>query len=256
MTTQTSISTLAARVCSDLVLEVASRHGRTFIVTAFQYPDGDTLNLYLDSRRPIACLTDGGATHRKLRLDGRKMSEPRERLIGQVCATYGIEYSDGAYIRTVDAEKPGADFIRICEAITRISTIAFSREDHHKSDFKKRLETVLSTRVLHVRKWEADWHDPVVDPKSVFPIDYRFNGKHPARHLFRVSSSYKAALVAAASNLYHAHGLWVPTMCIIDPDAQLGDTDVDRLSTSSDEIVFGLDGREEKRIVEFATAGV
>lgn len=244
----TAVDQLAKRLCADMVREVATRHGRSFIVTAFEYPDGDTVNLYLESRSGAHRITDAGTTRHKLLIDDREPSDARERQIRYICNSRGIDSAGGIFGRAVDLDRPGPDFVALCEAIVRISTIATSREEHRHSEFQAKLETLLMQRVASKRQWQSDWHDPEVDPKGVFRVDYHFNGKLPPRHLFRVSSPYKAAVVAAVSNLYEARGLRIPTMSVIDPDVKLGEIHIQRVSSASDKMVFGI---EEDRILDF-----
>lgn len=251
MTTAIDPKRIASSVCDDLVRDVVTRHGRSFIVTTYRYPDGDTLNIYLERRDGQNWLSDGGATLFKAATDGMKITEARQRVIDVICREYGIEQVDSTFSRKVDLRRVSDSFLPLCEAITRISTLRYELLHRPRSDLRELIDSLLEDRVAPIRRWDTHWTDPSIDHKAAFPVDYRFNGKLPPRHLFRVSSPYKAALVAAVGGFLESHGAAVPTMCVIDPEVGLGDQHLYRVQMVATEICFGVDA---DRIVKFVLA--
>src|SRR5580658_2508435 len=119
---------LAKRLCGDLVRRVAEWNNRSFIVTNFHYPDGDLVNLYLESDNDIftghsVFLTDLGTTLFKARENGVEVTSPRERTIEAICNSYGMEFRAGILKKKLSEENPGADCLTFCEAISRISCL-------------------------------------------------------------------------------------------------------------------------------------
>jgi hypothetical protein len=247
--TSISVKTLATHLCHDVVDEVGIRHGIAFIVTSFRYPDGDSVNLYVDRRDGESWVTDLGTTHTKFALEGMRITEARQRVIDVVCRSYGVRQSELSLAARLDPASPSVGCLGLCEAITRISTLHYGIVSNERSDIHGAIESILKARVGHARKWTQDWTDPALDERQAFPVDFRMNGTGKPRHLFGVASRYKAALVSAVSHFFRAHDKYVPTMCVIDPAAKLGRHHIDRVQLAADEIVFGVD---EDRIAEFA----
>lgn len=241
-------SQLAESLCENLVVEVASRNNRSFIVSSLSYPDGETITVYIDHDRDSGWLTDRGTTLYKLELNGVKASKNRAERIDRVCQNYAIERRDDELRVRLTNDGIHDAFVRLCEASLVVFSTQSTQDRHGPSGFAIALESVLLSEITPFRPWTARWTDPTFDPRGAFPVDYRFNGENSPRHLFQVSTTYKAALVSAVSGFYQSNGVYVPTMTVINPDFNLGDRHIDRLQLASTELCWGLDAA---RIREF-----
>jgi hypothetical protein len=250
--TATLANSIAARLCDDLVSEVALRHGREFIITTFRYPDGDSLNLYVEARGKETWVTDGGTTLYKFAVSGMRVTDARQHIIDVICRTYGLILGeDSRFSLQLDRKSPGESCRLFCEALTRVSTLRYDFLPRMQTALRTALESLLVERVRPVRRWTENWTDRLMDKKRLYPVDYRFNGVQPPRHVFRVATPYKAALVPAVVNFFRVNGQDVPTLSVIDPEANLGASHIQRVKSVSTEICFGI---EEERIVDFALA--
>jgi hypothetical protein len=247
-----NVTELAGGLCGDLVRSVAQRGTRSFIVTNFRYPDGDSVNLYLESKGASEWLTDLGTTIFKYGTNGLELSDSRRQFIQAICNTYGLELEKTVFRKRLTVDRPGLDCLSFCEALSRISTLEYQKESRHKGSFFEQVDNLLKHRVEAVRKIERRWTDPLIDPNQSFPVDYRMNGTGTPRNLFYVATADKSNLVSAVCNFFKIKGVYVPTMSVIDPDLNLGKHHMDRLQLASTHLRFGVVGSEDA-IVEFAS---
>src|SRR5688572_10402228 len=82
---------LASRHCRDMVRGVVRRGVRSYIITTFRYPDGESLNIYLESKGETNWLSDLGTTIYKCDVGGLELNDSRLRFIQSVCNTYDLQ---------------------------------------------------------------------------------------------------------------------------------------------------------------------
>ncbi len=246
----TAIADLATRLCGDMVRAVAKRGTREFIITRFSYPDGDLLNLYIESTTGNYWLSDLGITLSKFRINGIELTSSRSQFIQSICNVYGLEL-DRTILRKRITESPNLDSLAFCEAIARISTLEYLKDVHKRSSLPDQLEHLLEKRVEPQRTILRKWYDKSVDFKNSHPVDFRINGPGQPRNIFHVAAPGKSNLVSAVCNYFKVKKVFVPTMAVIDPDVNLGPHFLDRLQLAVTHIRYGVAGGEDA-IVRFA----
>lgn len=249
---------LATRICKDLVRAVAQRGMRTYIVTAFTYPDGESVNLYVENTNGETWLSDLGTTIFKVNTCGLSLTLPRHHFIQAICNTYGLQMEDATLRKRLSPNNAASECVAFCEALTRISTLEYQRELRQRSYLPELVDSLLQRTVEPVRPIARAWTNPEIDLHQSFPVDYRINGKGASpRHIFHVASAEKSTLVSAVCNFFKSKNAYVPTMSIVDPDLNLGEHFLDRLQLASTQIRFGVVGSEDIitrfGLAEFAT---
>lgn len=247
------VSTIAGRLCGDLVLDVAQRGDRSFVVSSFRYPDGDYVLIYFDNYGERDFATDRGTTLFKCTVDRIAITDARNELITSICRRYGVELRDGE-LRKPLSDNPGLDCLRFCEAITRVSNLQYETAKD-RSVLSDEVADFLEREVSPFRKIQRGWTDPQIDPDGDYPVDYRLNGVGQPRNIFYVGSGGKSTLVSAVSSFLRLNRLFVPTLAIVDPEIHLGRHHVGRLQRATTEIRFGLAGYE-KDVIEFSLEGM
>lgn len=249
-----TIGELARHLCKDIVHGVFERGGRSFIVTRFSYPAGDSVNLYLvPGSGGELRISDMGTTHHVLRGAGIEMTEARVDTLRKICRAYGVEFDGQAFNRGLSVERAGADVLALCEAITRVSTVYYEARPRQMPSVARELDTLVSAAIEPVRPTVRDWFDPSVDPDGDHKVDYHFNSKGEARNLFVVTSRQKAEEVVGTVYFLESRRLGAPALAVIEPDLRLSQAAEKRLSKAA-QLRHGVVGHE-REIVGFALSG-
>jgi hypothetical protein len=238
---------VANEICSELVTSVERWREDIYLITRFQYPDGDQIPIYVESN---GVLTDRGTTIYKLVTAGLELNQSRTDLIDSVCASYGIRFADEMFCAS--SESVSDAVLSLCEALVRISNLAFDVHSRKHITLGQEIASLLVERVQPSRAVYKDWISTEHDPRSAYPVDFRMNTKGVPRHIFHVSNAMKSDRVAAVSNFLQMHEIIVPTLTIVYEDARLPKKHRNRLEMASTHIRYnGLAGNEDY-VVDFA----
>jgi hypothetical protein len=245
------IDRLKKRLCKDLLVEEDSTDFGSVAITSFSYPNGDSINLYFSDLGDSLAVSDEGATVSFLKNQGVEFPPERRQTIKTMCNPYDVEFVTPALRKHFQLSDIGAACMALCEAIINVSSIYYHTASPVRSPLPVAVDRLLRKRVDPKRGVERHWTDRRHDPKGSFPVDFHMNGVGEPRDIFSVTSPSKSIMVVAVVNFLRSHRTKVPTLAIVDKEANLGDRDLNRLQVTADEILFGLDGHEEK-IVKFA----
>jgi hypothetical protein len=222
-----TVQELYKLVCKDAVRGLYERNGRSFIVTRFSYPSGESVNVYLAGSNGKTHLTDRGTTQYNLGVGGIDLTDQRAEFVDAVCALYDVVLVGNALTKLTSAETAGRDLLVFCEAITRISTLQYDASVRKRSSFREEVETFMTTRVEALRRVLRNWHEPIFDPRGSHLVDYRTeppSGPDDARHIFSVTSSEKAERVTGTVHFLESRNIRVPSMVLIEPALNLAGT--------------------------------
>jgi len=249
------IPALKRKLCRDLLVEVESTETGSVAVTSFSYPNGDSVNLYFtDLGDGVLGVSDEGATVSFLDRQGIELSAARRQIIKTMCRPYDVEFLTPILRRQFQIPDVGTASLALCEAITAVASIFYFVESPARSSLPVAVDRILRRKVENKRGVERDWIDRRHDPKGSFPVDFRMNGLGDPRNIFPVTSASKSLMVVAVGNFLRSHRIAGQSLAIIDKEAGLGPTDMNRLSLTVNRIVRGLDGNENE-IVKFALEG-
>lgn len=242
-----SLNQLAEKICTDLIYGTRTRHERSFIVTNFSYPDGDSINAYLEREKQNVFLSDKGVTRFKA-LDRRIDFADASHLsrIGAICALHNVIWNGVEIKRKVSLRTAPADMLAFCQATLRLADLAWHHGRQQKRTFPESIESFVVDRIEPHRKVERGWTLSAVDTKQVYPVDYHFNTTTPAVNMLTIGSSSKATFASAVANFLRAHNDKSSIIAVVDVEANLGDKHVRRLQLACDELVFGIAGNEDR----------
>jgi hypothetical protein len=248
------ISGLKRKLCRDLLVHVDATEFGSVVVTSFSYPNGESINLYFtDFDNETISVSDEGATTAFLRNQGIELPPERREIIKTICEPHDVEFVTPALRRQFQMPQIGEACMAICEAIIGVASIFYSSLSPARSSLPVAVDRLMRVRVEPKRGVERAWINRRHDHKGSFPVDFHLNGIGKPRDVFSVTSSSKAIMVVAVVNFLKSHRAKSPTLAIIDPKANLGARDLDRLQVTADELLVGLEGHEDK-IVKFALA--
>jgi hypothetical protein len=247
------IEGLKKKLCRDLLLETECTEFGSVAVTSFSYPNGDSVNLHFSDLGDTLAVSDEGATIAFLKSQGIELQQDRRQTIKSICDPHEVEFVTPDLRRQFKMPDIGAACMGLCEAITAVASIFYHAVSPMRSSLPVAVDRLLRVRVESKRGVERDWTDRKHDPNGSFPVDFHLNGIGKPRDIFSVTSPSKSIMVVAVVNFLRSHRMKAPTLAIIDKSAGLGKTDLDRLSKTTDELIFGLHGHEEK-VTKFALA--
>jgi hypothetical protein len=112
---------LADAIGTDLVRGVHERGGRTFIVTRFEYLNGDSIPLYPESRGGEVFVSDLGTTMFACLLRRRESADRLSESIRDACERHGVIFDQGVLRKRVRPDDARADCLAFCQAATDVS---------------------------------------------------------------------------------------------------------------------------------------
>ncbi len=174
--------------------------GHVRLETAFLYPDGSSIDLFLENRDPLLppeVLTDLGQTTTWL-LDVQVkpwLSKKRQRFVEDALRIYDVAQAGGALQTRLDADLtnlPDA-VVRLGQACLRVADLTYTRRTSVQTGIAEELEEIIADANL---EYEAGAELPGRYGKVV-PIDFLVRGRR----------TRSAVLTWAAGNSSTAHNL-------------------------------------------------
>ena len=114
---------LKSRLCRDLLEEVDTIGDLVVAITSFAYPNGDSVNLFVENQGDELVVSDEGTTLRFLRHQNVELTKDRQDIIKAMCASYGVEFQLPRLVKRCDPLAIGIGFMEFCEAVMRISSV-------------------------------------------------------------------------------------------------------------------------------------
>ena len=176
MTVSQLTSELKEALCRDIQLK-EDGVGRFWVLTPFQFDDGDHPTVLLKTDVGQRYLSDEGRTFLRLtyEIDERELRKGnRQKIITDTLSYYQVDEVEGELRRKVGTDLGAAlcDFIQAILKVTDVSLL--SRELVYTTfiqDFKSFIgESPWAERTTY------GWSDPVHDPQGKYPVDCRING--------------------------------------------------------------------------------
>jgi hypothetical protein len=236
---------LSSKLCGDIVHRVVSEDGRNFIVTPFRYPDGDYINLYVESFGGTTFISDCGDTLYKFRVSGLNYTEARMEIIKNVCRLHDVTFEKPAFRKKIDPKKRGSDCLAFCGAIAQISTLDYEAGPRLTADFEEEVDVFVRNVLEPIRVPTRKWTHPTIDIHKAFPVDYHFNGSPNQINLFQIASVQKIDRVCAVIGYLRYHSVLTPSICVVGKDVELRGANLDRLNESTNQILVGVNEHAE-----------
>lgn len=170
MTTSNLCRTLDGRLGS---LFSCAPHGRDERVhTPFLYPDGDSIDLFVQTKDGISIVSDLGETLRWLRSQtlSPRRTPKQDALIADACVTHGVELFKGMLVaRCKPGDSVAAVILRVAQACLRISDLWFTFRTRAVESVNDEVGDFLAERQLPFerrpklvgrsgRGWTVDFH--------------------------------------------------------------------------------------------------
>lgn len=182
--------------------------GHVRIATAFRYPDGSGVDLFIANHRDLlsdvgpVTLTDFGNTFLWLdQLDIRPLkSARRKRLTEDVLSTYGVTHTKGSLSCEVNADDLLPGIIRLGQACIRVADLTFTQRIAAQGSFAEEVESLIDDTGL---EYEANARlngrgDVVV------PVDFLIRSPRLETAVFTLpaESSYPSAAKTRANEVF------------------------------------------------------
>jgi hypothetical protein len=236
------------KICRDIILGVYEHNGEKMISSAMTYPDGDHILAYWNKYDGVYEFTDYGETIGRFRREGLTLSPSRNKHIALLQERFGFRYDDDAISLAIDEQHPGKSFLLFCEVTSLISSIEYSSSSDSSETFKNQVHEVLIRRLPNNNFIHRNWNDKILDNEKLWQVDFRIESESSQKHVFAVSSGARINFISAAEKFYRIENVRCPTLAVVNDDLALGRKETERLRQSSDRVIAGLNGNEEKLI--------
>lgn len=184
------------------------QRGHLRIASAFRYPDGSTVDLFIANQRDLLSgvgpltLTDFGNTF--LWLDQRDIrplkSARRKRLTEDVLETYGVTHNRGALSCTVDKKDLLPGIIRLGQACIRVADLTFTQRVAAQGSFAEEVESLIDdTGLDYEPNAKLIGRDDVI-----VPVDFLIRAPRMETAVFTLpaESSYPSAAKTRANEVF------------------------------------------------------
>jgi hypothetical protein len=119
------IDGLKKRLCRDLLVDTDSTPSGSVAITAFSYPNGDSVNLYFSADEDQVVVSDEGATADYLFNRGIEMTAERRDIVKTMCRPHDVEFVSPMLRRYCGLTDLGPSCLALCEAITCVASISY-----------------------------------------------------------------------------------------------------------------------------------
>ncbi len=245
------IEGLKRKLCRDVLVDADVVAGRSVVVTSFSYPNGDSIDIFFRSMGDTIAASDEGATLSFFKTQGVELPPDRRELIKTICRSFDVEFTTPEIRKQFQLSDIGPACLSLCEAITNVASIYYHVDTPVRSSLPVAINKLLRARVEPKRGVDRQWTSRRHDPKGSFPVDFRMNGIGDPRNIFAVTSPSKSIMTVAVMNFLKSHRIPGHSLAVIDPDAEIGPRDTNRLELTADKIIYGITGKENT-IVRFA----
>ncbi len=172
------------RKLTDQVRLAGEGIDRYRVLTPFRFDDGDHLVIVLKRELGRWILSDEGHTlmHLTYDLDERELQRgTRQKVIAGALEAFSVQDRQGELVLPVPADDYGDALYSFVQALLKITDVSFLTRETVRSLFMEDFRAFMAEHVPEPRR-AFDWHDPVLDPAGIYPVDCRVNGL--ARPLF------------------------------------------------------------------------
>jgi len=147
------------------------------VFTPFIFEDGDHLSIVLKKENQSWILSDEAHTYMHLTYDIDEkdlLRGNRQKIITNALATFQVADLDGELTVTVEDDQYGDALFTFVQALLRIADVSYLTRERTRSTFMEDFKQIIAETVPEERR-EFDWHDPVIDPQGLYPVDCRIN---------------------------------------------------------------------------------
>lgn len=149
------------------------------VFTPFLFDDGDHLAIVLKKEGSGWVLSDEAHTYMHLTydIDEKDLQRgTRQKIISNTLSTFRIEDRDGELVLAVPDERYGDALYSFVQALLKIADVSYLSRERIRSTFIEDFHALLGEAVPEDRR-SFDWHDPELDPRGMYTVDCRINGR-------------------------------------------------------------------------------
>ncbi len=233
-------------------IDELEKGGHVRLETAFVYPDGSSIDLFLENRDPLLpteVLSDFGQTTSWL-LDVQVkpwLSKKRQRIVQDALRIYGVTQHGGALEASVspDLQDLAGALMRLGQACIRVADLTYTRRTSMQAGIVEELEELIADAELD---YDAGAELPGRYGKAV-PIDFLVRGRQTRSAVITWSAANSSTAHTLANETFRRwYDLDVPTrteqrVTVYDDRSDAyRDDDMQRLREVSDVLALS-DGR-------------
>lgn len=188
----TNIETNIRKLLCGEIAVIQQGIDRYSIHTPFTFGDGDSFVSVLKKEGDGWVLSDEGNTFMHMSYESVDfLSGTRGRVVDDALHQHGLDNLSGTLrMRVPSEDQIGHAVFSFVHAISKVSNVTqFTKEVARSTfmdDFKELVEEISSEAHL-----EFNWHDPIKDPDSLYPVDCRIDATGRPWFVFGIGNSDK-----------------------------------------------------------------
>lgn len=254
------IATLQKEIRSRLGGEITLREkGKNsfFILSPFEYDDGDTFRIILNRKNDVWELTDEGHTLMFLSYYDINMDAPtRQNILERALSYHGARLEEGRI--SIDAENErdlAGAFYDIVQTISKVSDISMWTRERAKSLFMEEFRQAIVEMTPSYER-EFDYYRTDVDPGRLYKIDCRIRVSDKKDvFVFAVNSENKGKETVITILSLEKNKIIMPTVVIYENQEEIGKKTISKISDAADKSFSSL-GSAKERFSDYITEKV
>ena len=232
------------KLCEQLCksVRVAKRFeydNELMLETNFGFPDGDHYQIYLSDNPGGVRLSDKGNTLMRMsygiEIDDF-LTSPRLSLIDQILNEEEVKLAQGELFVDSPMDRISEALFRYSSAVTRIYDLTLHLQSRPTATFYDDLENLIFQKVRE-EDVNSDYCLPEIQDSEIYPVDYRFKGKH-SDHLFMygIPSQDKAKSVTIDLAHFLCENVSFESILVFQDQSEIQDNTLTRLRNASGEM--------------------
>jgi hypothetical protein len=150
---------------------------RFVVLQPFAFDDGDHFVVIMRREEDHWTITDEGHTLMHVQYDNIDLtSETRAKLLQRTLSAFAVENAGGELRMRVPDGRFGDALYSYLQALGKISDLDFLTRESVRSTFLDDARALMEQIIPQERR-VFEYHDPCLDPKGVYRVDCRINGR-------------------------------------------------------------------------------
>jgi hypothetical protein len=202
------------------------------ILSPFHFNDGDHLVILLKQIGLQWFFTDEGHTfmHLTYSMDEKELYQgTRQNIISSILNSFGINDRNGELVAEVNGDLYGDTLYSFIQALIKISDITYLTRERARSTFMEDFYSFMEEQIPKERRI-LDWHDPINDPRAIYPVDLHINHMEKPLFVFAINGDNKARDVTINFLQYEKWGLKYQSMVVFENQEDINRKVLARLS--------------------------
>jgi hypothetical protein len=241
---------------SDQVTLAPEGMQRYRVFTPFQFDDGDHLAIIMRRENDRWILADEGHTFMHLTYSIEESSlqrGTRSKIITNALSAFSVADREGELVLEIEQEQFGDALFSFIQALLKISDVTYLSQERVKSAFMDDFHDFIQG-VISEDRLSFDWHDPVRDIESHYPVDCRINGMSRPIFVYALQKDYQVRDATISLHQLERWGVNFRSVGIFETQEEINRKVLARFSDVCEKLYSNLPSNRERIASYFQAA--